>query len=467
MTMNTWYISRFLAALLLLVSGLGCDQSSSSSENPRAPNIVVIMTDDMGYGDISAFQSGWIHTPSLERLAEEGMTFTDFHAASAVCSPTRASLLTGRYQQRAGIPGVIYASRDANRHHGLRHREFTLAELAKKADYETGIFGKWHLGYRTHFNPIHHGFDQFRGYVSGNVDYISHVDGIGVHDWWQDTTKIEEEGYTTDLINTHAIDFVRSHRSEPFLLYIAHEAPHRPFQAPGDPPIRRAGEGRVRTPPIATGDTTYIRSRYRTMVQEVDEGIGALINTLEKLDIADRTLVFFFSDNGPLKPWGSPGPLRGWKGSLLEGGHRVPAFAWWPGRIEGGSVSSALTSTLDILPTVGDLIGAAPPDSLPPDGRSLLPVLFEDSTFDDRQLFWEYDGQQAMREGPWKLVLRGYEATVNDSLIVREGLFNLNRDLSEQNDLSSTYPERAARMKRAIESWDEEVTQDATPQPAP
>lgn len=455
-----------LLSLLLCLLLVCCRRQDRPHGENADPNVVVIMADDLGYGDVSAPPfGGWIDTPHLTRMAEEGMRLTDFHAGGPVCSPTRASLLTARYQQRAGIPGVIYAARDANRHHGLHETEFTFAELAKKAGYATGMFGKWHLGYRKQYNPRHHGFDQFRGYVSGNVDYISHVDGIGVHDWWRDTTRIEEEGYTTHLINEHATQFIENHREEPFCLYIAHEAPHWPYQAPDDSPIRQAGGEKTRTPPRATDDTAYVRSRYRRMVKVMDEGVGRVLSTLKRLDLAENTLVLFFSDNGPRKPYGAAGPLRGWKGSLLEGGHRVPAFAWWPGHVDPGSQSSALTSTLDVLPTIGDLLGADPPAGHTIDGRSLLPVLLENASFENRQMFWAYRDQQAMREGPWKLVRNVVNANVDQTIEEERALFRLDEDLGERDNLADQYPDRVERMTEALEAWNEEVTTGATEQP--
>ena len=423
------------------------------------------MADDLGYGDISAFKGGWISTPNLEQLAKEGMRLTDFHSGGPVCSPTRASLMTGRYQQRAGLEEVVYAARNRNRHHGLHQSEFTIAELAKKAGYRTGIFGKWHLGYRKRYNPTRNGFGRFQGFVSGNIDYFSHRDGIGVHDWWSGDEKIREEGYSTHLITGHAVHFIEENREQPFLLYVAHEAPHWPYQGPNDAVIR-TGEGeKARTPPRQTGDIDYVRSRYRQMVREMDEGIGQIIETIERHDLAENTLVLFFSDNGPKKPYGSPGDLRGWKGSVFEGGHRVPAVAWWPGRVEAGSQSDELTITLDVLPTVAELIGAELPEGLELDGRSLEPVLLGGDDLPERPLFWQWQGQQAMREGDWKLVRNAFEANSNRERLKETRLYNLAEDPDESNDLTAEHPQRTARMEAALDGWREDVTENATQQP--
>ena len=424
------------------------------------------MADDLGYGDLSAFRDGWIETPNLERMAAEGMRLTDFHAGGPVCTPTRVSLLTGRYQQRAGLPGVIYAARDANRHHGLQPEEFTFAELAAQASYATGIFGKWHLGYRKKYNPTRQGFDAFRGFVSGNVDYFSHVDGIGVHDWWNEATKVNEDGYSTHLITQHALDFIERHRDEPFLLYVAHEAPHYPYQGPEEEPIRKVGGELTRPPPRRAADRSYVRSRYRQMVKKMDQGIGQIMETLRSLDLAENTLVLFFSDNGPNKPYGSAGSLRGWKGSVFEGGHRVPALAWWPTQVAEGSRSDELMITLDVLPTIAILIEQPPPEDYQTDGRNVLPVLLEKKDLPQRQLFWEWKGQQAMREGPWKLVRNAKEANHADDRLARSRLFDLGEDLAESNNLAQQYPERVRRMEKALAAWKNEVTTGATQQPS-
>jgi arylsulfatase A-like enzyme len=214
-------------------TGIAC-----SEEPGRPPNIVLVLADDMGYGDASCYGNEAFRTPCLDALAAKGMRFLDFHSSGPVCSPTRAGLLTGRYQQRAGIPGVIYADPKQNRHHGLQVEEITFAELLQKAGYATAVCGKWHLGYQKQYNPVHHGFGRFRGYVSGNVDYISHYDRMEIYDWWDGLELVEEEGYSTHLITEHAVRFIEENRRRPFCLYVAHEAPHSPWQGPPDPPIR-------------------------------------------------------------------------------------------------------------------------------------------------------------------------------------------------------------------------------------
>jgi arylsulfatase A-like enzyme len=368
---------------------------------PDRPNIVVIMADDMGYGDLSCYD-GRIETPRLDALAQNGMRFTDFHSSGPVCSPTRAGLLTGRYQQRANVSGVVNADPEMAVHHtGLRpDDEITFAELLNRAGYATAVFGKWHVGYHKRYNPLHHGFDEFRGFVSGNIDYISHYDRMGIFDWWNGLEKVQEEGYSTHLITEHATRFIEENRDEPFCLYVAHEAPHRPYQKPGDDPVRREGEHGLwndRKQPHA-------ENAYCVMVEELDKGVGKIVDTLKEHDLAEDTLVFFFSDNGANR-FGSNGPLRGHKGSVWEGGHRVPAIAWWPGQIEPGSETDATAISIDLMPTMLDLASVPAPYGHELDGVSLRPVLLKGEALPERTLFWEFRDRAAVRRGPWKLVV--------------------------------------------------------------
>ncbi len=428
--------------------------SCTAQEETQKPNIIIIMADDLGYGDISCYD-GWIDTPNLDRLASEGMKFTDYHAGAPVCSPTRVGLLTGRYQQRAGLPSVIYASRQRNRHQGLKSEEVTFAEIARQAGYATGVYGKWHLGYQEKYNPVHQGFDEFRGYVSGNVDYFSHIDGIGVHDWWDENEKIHEEGYVTYLINEHAVQFIGDNQKNPFCLYVAHEAPHFPYQGPDDEPFRQEGR-QIRE----EREPDQVKRAYREMVQAMDQGVGQILETLDRLNLSEDTFLFFCSDNGALS-YGSNGDLRGWKGSLWEGGHRVPAIAWWPGRIPAGSTTDALTICLDVMPTIAALTGAEVPAGHSPDGESLLPVVLRNEPPEDRWLFWEYEGQQAVRYGDWKL-LRDVEDRVGARKRLGIALYNLAEDPGETTNLAAKYPDRAQSMLQALGGWQEDVFTGAT-----
>ncbi len=337
-------IARICRRCLALVA-LVFVASTAAAGSP--PNFVVVLADDLGYGDASCY-GGWIETPHLDRMASRGVRFTDFHSSGNVCSPTRAGLLTGRYQQRAGIPGVVYASDTRAAHYsGLQPSEITLPELLLEAGYDTARFGKWHLGYHPKYNPLNHGFRQFRGYLSGNVDYHTHLDNQGRHDWWNGRQLHPEQGYTTHLITRYAREFLRKRRDNPFFLLVAYEAVHNPYQGPQDPPVRSTDV------PGMDHDRRPIKDVYADMMREMDDGMAAILNSLVASGLESNTLVFFFSDNGPTTN-GSAGPLRGYKGSDWEGGHRVPAIAWWPGHLDP-AVNSQLTSSLDLMPTLLEL----------------------------------------------------------------------------------------------------------------
>lgn len=434
--------------LLLLLSVL------SAAADDR-PNFVIIMADDLGYGDLSCYGNESFETPHLDALGERGLRFTDFHSSGAVCSPTRAGLLTGRYQQRAGIPGVVFADPKRKEHkHGLQMVENTFAELLGEAGYATAMFGKWHLGYEVQYNPVNQGFDEFRGYVSGNVDYFSHVDQAGAFDWWINDTKQDEPGYSTHLINQHAVRFITESGEKPFCLYVAHEAPHYPYQGPGDKPLRQVGVPRSGK----ENSGIDISRAYREMVQAVDTGIGEITAALEKKGIAERTLVMFFSDNGATKN-GSNGSLRGYKGSLWEGGHRVPCIAAWPGTITPGSESSATTITLDVMPTLLDFAGIEPPRDRPLDGISLRTAFAAGAVVlrsRPRTLYWQHGNSTAVRRGDWKLIKTGRKPAQ---------LFNLQDDPGEQSDVSAENQRRHSAMLGLLLQWKLDTMRTATPQP--
>jgi arylsulfatase A-like enzyme len=362
--------------------------------------------------------------------------------------------MTGRYQERAGIPGVGYADPGRAEHYpGLQPGEVTLPETLAATGYTSALMGKWHLGYLPEYNPVHHGFDTFRGFVSGNVDYLSHFDQSGAYDWWHDLELVEEPGYSTHLINRHAIEFIKNNRDRPFLLYVAHEAVHTPFQGPGSQiergPLAGKREGAV---------TLSQTEAYVQMMGEMDRGVGEILDTLDALDLSADTFVFFFSDNGPAG--NAPGgpetysfPLRGHKNTVWEGGHRVPAIARWPGKVQPGSINDGLFISLDVMPTILELAATALPDGHFLDGTSLVDALLNGSAVEDRALFWR---GEAMRQGHWKLV-GGPDG----------GLYNLSTDLPEQYDLSAKYPERVEAMQTAMAQWQQDVAEGATVQPAP
>ena len=432
-----------LAALPAVLAATLLQTAAAAAESKKAarPNIILIMADDLGYGDISCYGSAKIKTPHIDALAKSGMKFTDFHSNGPVCSPTRAALLTGRYQQRSGIEAV-FPTTGPGRQTGLALEQTTFAEVLKKHGYATALFGKWHLGHNVEFSPVRQGFDEFRGFTGGNVDYHSHIDGAGFHDWWKNLEKVPEEGYATDLITTHGVDFIERRKDGPFCLYLAHFAPHSPYQGRKDPALRLPGGKRGKS----LGRAGNIRA-YREMVEVMDAGIGRIVETVKKLGLERKTFIFFCSDNGPGKK-GSKGALSGFKGSLLEGGHRVPAVACWPGRISPGTTTDQTVMGMDLYPTVASIAGAKLPDGLKLDGVDLLAVMTEDKKLPQRTLFWRFEDEKAVRKGPWKLLVRENKTT----------LYNLDEDLAEKIDLARTNPTMLKRLNDELAVWERRMS---------
>ena len=430
--------SFYLFTLLLISS---CHHSGAPENALTSkPNIILIMADDLGYEGIGCYDNKILKTPHLDEMAENGVLFTDFHANGSVCTPTRAALLTGRYQQRVGLEGVIYA-RGETRQVGLDTMEYTLAKALKTAGYATGIMGKWHLGYRKAFNPIYYGFDEFYGYVSGNVDFHTHFDNSGVYDWWHNLDTIQEKGYVTDLITEHSINFIKKNKDRPFFLYVPHEAPHVPFQGRNDPGYRYADNEFTYYGPVKDRDRAYIE-----MVEVMDEGIGKIIQTLEALNLEENTLVVFISDNGG-ESFGHNGVLNGDKGSLLEGGHRVPAIAQWKGKIQKG-ISQETVMSFDWMPTFMALANVNLPDNLVIDGIDLSDHLFHKDTLPQRNLFWKYRKEKVIRQNQYKLLINEKE----------HFLYDLDKDLSEQNNIADSYPELMEQLKEKLVAWERKIS---------
>ena len=438
------------------------------------PNLIVIMVDDMGYEGVSCFGNPYFKTPEIDRLAAEGMRLTDFHSSGTVCSPTRAGLLTGRYQQRAGVEAVIHPRSDHPEHRkGLKPGEVTFAEALRAAGYSTGLIGKWHQGYPVNsddYHPQTHGFDEFIGYHSGNIDFVSHVGDHNVHDWWHGRKETREEGYCTHLINKHALDFVKRHgkTDDPFCLYVAHESIHNPVQVPGDP-VRRTTEKWDRWKWREVSKEERI-AKYKGMTMPIDEGVGQLRRALIDLGIAKNTFVLFFSDNGPSGdfPSGSPN-LRGGKGTVSEGGHKVPAIAWWPGRIEAGAESDQPLISIDVMPTLLKLVGAREPGRAL-DGVDFSPVFLRGEPLESRPLYWaslSNNGRrsEAMRDGDWKLVVQHPKAKPGTFDNEQVALYRLDRDPSEKTNVANQNSEQAGKMLKRLKAWYADTQKTATPQP--
>ena len=454
---------NFLALLTLLVF-------CATTRADQRPNFIIVMVDDMGYAGVSCFGNPYFKTPNIDRMAAEGMRLTDFHSSGTVCSPTRAGLLTGRYQQRSGIEAVIHPHSDHPEHRkGLKEVERTFAESLQEAGYQTGLVGKWHQGYTEVsevYHPQNHGFDEFVGYHSGNIDFVSHVGDHMLHDWWHGREETREEGYVTHLINRYALDFVRRNKDRPFCLYLAHEAIHNPVQVPGDP-VRRTTEKWTRWKPENESQRV---AKLKGMTLPIDDGMGQLMELLVELELQSNTLMLFFSDNGASADFPSGDPkLRGRKGSVYEGGHRVPFIAWWPGKINAGRVSDQLAITLDVMPTVCGLAGVKGDATRAYDGVDLSNLLLNSQPLPPRPLYWaslsnKGSRSEAMREGDWKLVVQHPKADPGTFQNERVELYRLSSDLGEQNNLASTNQQVRDRMLGQLKAWFDETQATATSQ---
>jgi arylsulfatase A-like enzyme len=430
---------------------------AEAGAGPDQPNIILILADDLGYGDIGCYGSQRNLTPNIDRLASEGLRFTDFHSNGPMCTPTRAALLTGRYQHRLGPMFDGALSRRTSGDKGLPLEVRTLAEALKGHGYATGMYGKWHLGYKSPFVPTRNGFDRYRGLLSGDGDYHTQIDRFGNEDWWLNETLRMENGYTTDLLTKHSVKFIEENRKNPFFLYLAHLAIHFPWQGPDDPPHRVVkGKNYEKDKWGVIRDRKDVSSHVRDMVESLDRSVGEVVAALKRLGLEKNTLVFFTSDNGGYINYqsthrniSSNGPLRGQKTQLFEGGHRVPAIAWWPGKIHPG-VSEQTAMTFDLFPTALQLSGQSSSDSqLDLDGEDLTPLLLEGRVLPQRTLFWRMRTAYAVRKKQWKLVGKYGENPM---------LFQLDLDLGEQRDISLEYPGIVAELESEYQTWLKTVT---------
>tara|TARA_R110002111_G_scaffold3319_11_gene20644 strand:+ start:941 stop:2281 length:1341 start_codon:yes stop_codon:yes gene_type:complete len=431
--------------LVLLTTLLLFSCADKKTSTKLRPNIVLIMADDLGYGDLSCYGNEMIQTPNLDFLASQGVKFTDFHSNGAVCSPTRAALMTGKYQQRTGVEGVVTAK--SHRDVGLSLSEITMAEELKKHGYSTGMFGKWHLGYDKAFNPTLQGFDEFVGFVSGNVDYHGHIDQEGYLDWWKGGEIENEEGYSTDLITDYGVKYIQENDPEktgnPFFLYVPHEAPHSPYQRRIDKVLREvgiAGTQAVMEDSIAT--------IYKEMVEVMDEGVGRIIESLKEIGQYENTILVFVSDNGA-NHFGNNGGLKGFKASAYEGGSRVPAIFSYPDAIKGGNVNDQVVLSMDLLPTFLDFIDQKPTEII--DGQSIKDNLLHQTNLPERDVFFAYGKKSFIRSGDWKLICTENKNGKNLEL------YNLANDINERNDMSSDRSDMVSLLLEKLEAWEKEV----------
>lgn len=416
---------------------------------PARPNVVLIITDDVGYGDIGSYGAPDIKTPNIDRLAREGVRLTDFYAAPQ-CTPTRAALITGRYQQRVKLERAMGSVGPALEQ-GLAVTGRSLPQLVKNSGYATGLIGKWHLGYKPEFGPNAHGFDSFFGFLSGYIDFYTHTrGGDGAHDLFEDTTPVHPEGYMTDLITERAVQFIEKHKAAPFFLEVAYNAAHWPFQRPGQP-SKAANFGAFQGPADAVPAT---RADYIAMLEHADAGVGQILAKLDALKIADNTLVIFTNDNGG--EWLSRNaPLFHRKDTLWEGGVRVPTIFRWPRQLPANTVSDQVGITMDLTASILAATNAKVPADAGLEGLNLIPILAGRSPTAARTLFWRIDvparQQRSVRSGDWKLLVDGAALL----------LYDLRADIGERNDLSGSRPDIVAKLRPLITAWEKEVDAEA------
>jgi len=419
------------------------------------PNVLFILADDMGYGDLGCYGHPVAKTPHLDRLAKQGVRFTQHYANGPECSPTRTAFLTGRYQQRTGGlecaigTGNVGRYDDAirlakSRELGLPAKQTVIPGELKKAGYACGVFGKWHLGYEPQFNPMEHGWDEFFGYLGGNVHYFNHRELSDLHVLFQGRLPVYREGYMTHQITDASIAFIEQHQSRPFFLYVAHECPHFPFQGPDD-----------RNKVVNEKNWTERDAKaYVAMLEDLDAEVGRLLATLDKTGIADSTLVVFVSDNGGLQGAANMGPLSGAKSTTLEGGIRVPLIVRWPGRVAPDTVSEQVSATFDLTASFLQLAQCdLSPDRL--DGYDIIGHVAQHREDISRTLFWRGKrGERtwsAAREGSLKYVRK------TEGSRTTEWLFDLERDVGEKKNLLPTMASETRRLQNLLSQWEADV----------
>lgn len=429
----------------------------------KKPNIIFVMTDDQGYGDLSCMGSKDFVTPNIDKLAASGARFTNMYSNSPVCSPSRASLLTGRYPGNAGVRSILAGHRKAA---GLTQGVPTIATALKDIGYSTGIVGKWHLGLSEECRPLNNGFEYFYGFMAGCIDYYSHIFYWGMsdgrinptHDLWENHEEVYANGeYFTELITEKSVEYIRknSNAEKPFFLYIAYNAPHYPMHAP-EKYMKRFEH------------LPWDRAIMAAMISAVDDGIGDVMDELQRQNILENTIIYYQSDNGPSREarnWldgtpdpyygGTTGGFKGHKFSLFEGGIRVPGIISWPERIPSNQIISEPCASMDLFPTV---LKAAEgePSKYELDGMDIMGVLNKGEASPHDMIFWEMDNQTAVRKGNYKLVLNGC-LVEKEVPVCPVHLSDIIIDPGESINLAEEYSEITEALKSAALKWRNEI----------
>ncbi|NJB84286.1 arylsulfatase A-like enzyme [Lewinella marina] len=427
--------------------------SLTAQAQERPPNIVVVFTDDLGYGDLSSFGHPTIRTPHIDGIGRRGAKLTSFYVGANVCSPSRAALLTGRLPVRSGMVGEKLGVLFPFSTGGMPQTEVTLAEALRDAGYATGMVGKWHLGHLPDYLPTRHGFDYYYGIPYSN-DMRSNSDSEGpLKQLYSTLYMLEGENVVIEDVDQHqltidytekVLDYIDDHRQEPFFMYYAPNFPHVPLYA------SEAFEGSTR------------RGLYGDVVEELDWSVGQILDRLRQHGLEENTIVVFTSDNGPWttqdEEGGSAGLLRGGKGSCWEGGMRVPAVVQWPGTIPGDQIIQSLGTTMDLYTTLIKAGGGRVPTDRPVDGNDLMPVWKGEQEEATETLFYYHlDQLYAVRSGPWKMHLKSIESYSNVTLYTRPQLYHLDHDPSEQYEVSARHGDVVRRLRELVRQHEEEM----------
>lgn len=429
-----WPITKYTILLMLILS--------ADPILAQRPNIIYIMTDDMGYGDLSCYGNKNFATPNIDQLASQGVKFLNAYAAAPVCSPTRTAFMTGRYPARLSL-GLLEPLRSPklDSAYGLTKNIPSLSILMKASGYETVLIGKWHLGFMPQHSPTKNGFDYFFGIRSGGADYISHKgeNGTRAYDLYENDSLVDEEGYLTDLFSKKTVTFIKQKHTKPFFLMVTYNAPHWPWQGPTD---------------LAYPDSVDFKeggspSVYAAMMKSLDDGIGEILAALNESQLDNNTIVIFTNDNGGER-YSDNGGLSKSKMTVWEGGIRVPAIVRWPGKINAGNTTQQVANTMDWTATILKAAEAKADKNFPLDGIDLMPVLTGKSKEIDRTLYWriyQRRNQKAIRDGNWKY-LKDEKG---------EYLFDLSVDQEEKNDLKTKEIKRFKMMKEKLAEWEKTV----------
>ena len=479
--LSFFFVKKFLPLITSLLFFSGTTDplvQKKSGDRKSTPNIIIILCDDLGYGDLGMYGASLYSTPYLDQLAGQGMRFTEFYAAQAVCSASRAGLLTGCYPNRIGITGAL----DNNSKNGLSKDEKTIAEIVKEKGYATAIFGKWHLGHYKEFLPLQHGFDEYLGLPYSNDMWPMQYDGtpykgtttyrskypplplIRNNDKIETIRNLDDQSKLTTIYTENAVGFIRRNKTKPFFLYLPHSMPHVPLA------VSSKFKGKSK------------QGLYGDVVMEIDWSVGEIMKELKKDGIENNTLLIFTSDNGPWLNFGnhagSSGGLREGKGTSFDGGQKEPCIMRWPGVIPAGTICNKLASTIDLLPTATAIVNGKLPDHKI-DGVNILSLLKDEKDANPRDVFYYYyrrNNLEAVRKGQWKLVFphegrsfenqqpgnNGFPGVAPENVKFDMALYDLRRDPGERYDVQKTYPDVVKELMELAEQARDDMGDDIT-----